>query len=212
MATMYLADQKVTVARNQQAQINRSVDQILKTYNQYYNTAGEAYKQYSGQINAGYGALDQLSELLGISKPKGGYQAYTENAMKRQLSRMGKGNIDYATTPMTEGQARNFSTQVNFDLNTDPNFFDNEQMEQPSIGSALQRLQQTPGYQFRKQQGEEAIGRVWGAKTGYGSGNMLQGLLDYNQNLAQESYDKQVGNLKDVAQQGLQAQTLAMTQ
>lgn len=51
-------------------------------------------------------------------------------------------------------------------------------------------LTQDPGYQFRLQQGEQALGRQQSARGGYFSGNALREAEDYGQGLADTTYNE----------------------
>lgn len=55
------------------------------------------------------------------------------------------------------------------------------------MGQATQ-MQQDPGYQFRQQQGEQAINRSAAAKGGRLGGATLKSLADYNSGLASQEY------------------------
>ena len=57
----------------------------------------------------------------------------------------------------------------------------------------LTALQQTPGYQFTKQQGEAGIENAASAQGGI-SGNTLAALDQYNTGLADQTYQNAVGN------------------
>lgn len=55
-----------------------------------------------------------------------------------------------------------------------------------------QNWQQDPGYQFRQQQGEQAIGRAASAMGGRASGRTLKDLTSFNQDLASQEYGNAV--------------------
>lgn len=70
-----------------------------------------------------------------------------------------------------------------------------EGLAQKYLGSAegalrgsLKNVEMDPGYQFRQQQGEEAIRRAAAASGGRFGGNTAHALIDYNQNLASDEY------------------------
>lgn len=62
--------------------------------------------------------------------------------------------------------------------------------------SALTQLQTTPGYQFSLGQGQNAINAQAAANGTLNSGNLLTSLSNYNQGLAQNTYQNAVNNLQ----------------
>lgn len=67
--------------------------------------------------------------------------------------------------------------------------------------SALQSLQNTPGYQFQLQQGNNAINAQAAATGSLASGNTALALSNYNQGLAGTTYQNAVSNLMPFLQQ-----------
>jgi hypothetical protein len=61
---------------------------------------------------------------------------------------------------------------------------------------AQQTLQNTPGYQFQKQQGNNAINAAAAANGTLNSGNQLTALSNYNQGLAGTTYNNYVSQLQ----------------
>lgn len=57
----------------------------------------------------------------------------------------------------------------------------------------------SPGYQFRRQEGQRDIGNSFAARGGAFSGNALRGLTDFNQNLASNDYYNFVNQLNNMA-------------
>ena len=57
------------------------------------------------------------------------------------------------------------------------------------------KIQQTAAYKFRQQQGEEALQRQLGARGLLRSGNRLQELTKYGQDMASQEYDAQMGRI-----------------
>ena len=62
--------------------------------------------------------------------------------------------------------------------------------------SALTALQNTPGYQFQQQQGNNAINAAAAASGTLNSGNQIKALADYNQGLAGTTYNNYVSQLQ----------------
>jgi len=65
--------------------------------------------------------------------------------------------------------------------------------------SALTQLQTTPGYQFQLGQGQNAINASAAQNGTLNSGNLLTALSNYNQGLAQNTYQNAVSNLSPLA-------------
>jgi len=61
---------------------------------------------------------------------------------------------------------------------------------------ALETFENTPGYQFTVQQGDNAINANAGASGTLNSGNTLKALSDYNRNAAQTGYNNYVSQLQ----------------
>lgn len=68
--------------------------------------------------------------------------------------------------------------------------------------SALKALQQTPGYQFSLDQGTRATKNAAASSGMLLSGNTLEGLDQFSQGLAQNTYQQSVGNLENVVGMG----------
>lgn len=59
-------------------------------------------------------------------------------------------------------------------------------------------IEQTPGYKFQVEQGNQAINRSAAAKGMLGSGNVLAELAKYGQGMASQEYGGQVNRLADL--------------
>lgn len=71
------------------------------------------------------------------------------------------------------------------------------------------KIQQTAGYQFALDQGNQAINRSAAAKGMLNSGNVLAELAKYGQGMASQNYQQQLGNVQQGAQMaGNQVNTL----
>lgn len=64
---------------------------------------------------------------------------------------------------------------------------------------------QSPGYQFRKQQGTEGVVNAFGSSGGAFSGNALKALAEFNSGLASQEFGNYVGQLNQIAGNGQQA-------
>lgn len=63
----------------------------------------------------------------------------------------------------------------------------------------------TPSYNFRLEQGQDAVNALAGARGGLFSGRTLQDLTSFNQGLASQEYDNYLSRLGGLAGQGLGA-------
>ena len=70
----------------------------------------------------------------------------------------------------------------------------NSPLQQTFTAPTLAQAQQTPGYQFTLQQGEQAINNSAAAKGGLLSGATLKDLLSYGQGLASTTYQQDYNN------------------
>lgn len=71
--------------------------------------------------------------------------------------------------------------------------------------SAMNALKNTPGYQFALKQGDTGTINAATATGMNLSGNTLQGLSQFNQGLASQTFNTEVGNLSSMAGMGLNA-------
>lgn len=67
--------------------------------------------------------------------------------------------------------------------------------------AALAAFQTSPGYEFRKAEGEKALRRMASATGKLGSGSMYKDLMRYGQGLASDEYGNYVGQLQSLASQ-----------
>lgn len=67
--------------------------------------------------------------------------------------------------------------------------------------AALAAFETSPGYEFRKAEGEKALRRMASAKGNLGSGSMYKDLMRYGQGLASSEYGNYVGQLQSLASQ-----------
>lgn len=77
----------------------------------------------------------------------------------------------------------------------------------PSYSNSLAELVNSPGYQFRIDQGNQTINRSAAAKGMLNSGNVLAELANYGQGVASEEYGKRLNQLASVAGTGQTAST-----
>jgi len=71
--------------------------------------------------------------------------------------------------------------------------------------AALKQLRSTPGFQFAEQQGDQATINAATATGMNLSGNTLEALSQYNQGLATNTFQNEVGDLSSVVSEGFAA-------
>jgi len=71
--------------------------------------------------------------------------------------------------------------------------------------AARERFQTSPAFQFRRDQGVEALEGSAAARGGVLSGNTLKGITEFGQDLASEEFDASFNRLNVLANRGLQA-------
>ena len=76
--------------------------------------------------------------------------------------------------------------------------FGDYQNQLKALLSDPSKIQQTPGYQFAVDQGNQAINRSAAAKGMLNSGGVLAELAKYNQGMASQDYGNQVNRLADL--------------
>lgn len=72
---------------------------------------------------------------------------------------------------------------------------------------AFRTFQESPGQQFLREQGEQAVLRNAAAIGGTGGGNVRRALTRFGQGLASQGLQQQIQNLSDIANRGLTATT-----
>lgn len=99
---------------------------------------------------------------------------------------------DSSIMPLLQSMGYNVSTGANgqYTLSANPS----SPLQQTFTLPTLQQAEQTPGYQFTLQQGEQAMQNSAAAKGGLLSGATLQDLLTYGQGLASTTYQQDVNN------------------
>jgi hypothetical protein len=112
---------------------------------------------------------------------------------------------------MLEQQRTNADTsQYQSGLNTSIASLGSLNADYQSLLKDPSKVQQTAGYQFALDQGNQAINRSAAAKGMLGSGNVLAELAKYGQGMASQRYDKELDNILQGANSaGNQTNTLA---
>jgi hypothetical protein len=158
-------------------QINQGNQALTTNYTQ----ALQPFLQNYGTANAG---VNQLTNLLGITAPTTGTVGTSPSgAPASPVAPMmpaigGAGGVGGAATSAGPGGVPGSS-----------------QPGPSTANSILQTLQNTPGYQFQLQQGNNAINAKAAATGSLDSGNTLLDLSKFNQGLAGTTYQNAVSNL-----------------
>lgn len=74
--------------------------------------------------------------------------------------------------------------------------------------AAQNRLEQSPGYQFRLNQGQNSIQNLLASKGGLKSGAAMKALEEYAQGTASQEFGNQVGYLQNLSNMGQQSATV----
>lgn len=75
----------------------------------------------------------------------------------------------------------------------------------PTGGTAYQGFTATPGYQFRVDQGTDAVNALAGARGGLNSGRTMQDLMKFGQGIASEEYGGYMNRLAGLTDMGVGA-------
>jgi hypothetical protein len=149
---------------------------------------------------AGYGALQQINALLGITPvASGGGQQSTYDQIRERLlpnyvgNYGGNGINDAALDAAAQAEyARVMQQQQRVPSPTQTG------AQQPAA-NPLQALQQMPGYQFGMQQGQQALERSAAARGGLYSGNALKATTRFGQDYAGTKFGEHYNRLASVA-------------
>jgi hypothetical protein len=167
---------------------------------------------------AGAGGFSGLSDSLGLTgedslfgtsagTPLGhGLQGPTQGSGLLGSATRGISDIGSALSTGTGGGGSSYgsglasllggASSINANNNAEKDLLNSQQQAlsryQPYVDAKFNPgdLTQDPGYQFRLQQGEQAIGRQQAAKGGYFSGAALKAAQDYGQGLADTTYNE----------------------
>jgi hypothetical protein len=172
-------------AAGQAADVSReAANNANELRRQMYNTSRQDLAPYRA---AGYGALDVQSDLLGLgNNPELFKQA---NEWVDDDTTMGQG---LGTTFAWHQQRNTPSYQKYVDARGD---------------QITNRLRQTPGYQFRMDEGVQARDRSAAARGMALSGAQQKALTEYGQGLADQTYGQQLNRLASLAGTGQTATT-----
>jgi hypothetical protein len=164
-------------------------------------------------LQAGQAGVNKLSDLLGLDKTSD--KQYYQSLSKKYVSGARKGGDDrmyYFLDPVTgqvttkKGSDKQLRGNEGYLFDTDTGFNVDTAGLQGAVEQARQNKQsgegfgsllkpfsmddyvEDPGYQFRMQQGNQALDRANSARGNFLSGGAIKGALDYNSGLASQEY------------------------
>lgn len=150
--------------------------------------SGGGGSSFGGSGSSGFG-------LGGVGDALGAYNTFSaqDDIEKKMLK--GQNKAAGLLQPYNQtGQAAN--SKLSALLGLDPS---------ADQGAITNSIRSTPGYQFRLDQGQQALERSQAAKGGLFSGRAMKEAQDYGQGLADQTYQQAVANLGQQSQQGLGA-------
>lgn len=209
-------DQYIAANTNAQAQYNNNSYNI----DQYYGVGAHASQLANGTYN-----LNDPGNAIGWNDAE--KQAYTAQGNGVGWYGMGaQGLQQVENDPTVTAAVQNYlfnqeQPQLQNQYNAQQQVY-NQQMglynqaqtlaqnyQQLTPDQISAKLAATPGYQFNLSQGENAIQNAASKSGNAFSGNMLSGLVQYANGLAQQTYGQQVQNLANLVNAGNQASSQA---
>ena len=163
--------------------LKKIVDLTSFSNNSSYKGGMDAFGNFSGQnerVSAMHEA-NQLKTLLGYF-PDGG--SGSGDSWSNPFGGAGASGAGGAGAPQFSNADNRFATGL-----TDAESRLRALLDNPDS------INQSGAYKFRVKQGEEALQRQMGAKGMLNSGNRLQELTKYGQDMASQEYDNQYGRL-----------------
>lgn len=201
-----------TAAAQAQIDLQREIYQkTSRKFQPYYQAGNNALAAYMYEMGLGPAPTVGGTPLTITRVTQGGYRApsSSQNRSGVQLSDRQKSMI------------QGYWAQNGFDLNAGPNGGDTFRVggktfstmaeaqkyaNQNARGaSEYQGFTATPGYQFRVDEGNNAINAMAGARGGLVSGATMQALQERGQNLATEEYGNYMNRLSGLTGMGMSA-------
>lgn len=169
--------------------LGSSLQDMMANYNMAGNRLDDASRQALMATNRGFGAAQgQLGGLLGLqgyaagaTSPIGAYDATGGAANAQSLMGNSLQATPYNVTGMPS-EARGMLGQSRL-----AGILGESRGLEGRLGQRTD-LQMDPGYQFRREQGEDAINRAASASGSRGGGATMKALAEYNQNLASQEF------------------------
>ena len=149
---------------------------------------GQSRKDAQPWYQAGTGAVNKLSSLMGVNNAANTYK-FSDPVYQKKLERMSGNARDYAQWGDAQGMADAIKRKYGVQYETIPG--QGEQGE--GFGSLLKPFgmddyQADPGYQFRLEQGQKALDRRMNAQGKTFSPEAAKAMNEYNSGMASQEY------------------------
>ena len=134
-------------------------------------------------------------------------QGYFANKSSKKASKAQANAMAAYLTQMRQGRDKAISYQQPYEqtgrsgLNLLQQYLTGDPM------ATQNRLEQSPGYQFRLQQGQESIQNLLASRGGLKSGGAMKALEQFAQGTASQDFGNQVGYLQNLSNMGQQSAT-----
>ena len=134
-------------------------------------------------------------------------QGYFANKSSKKASKAQANAMAAYLTQMRQGRDKAISYQQPYEqtgrsgLNLLQQYLTGDPM------ATQNRLEQSPGYQFRLQQGQESIQNLLASRGGLKSGGAMKALEQFAQGTASQEFGNQVGYLQNLSNMGQQSAT-----
>ena len=153
----------------------------------------EAGQQAVGAVTGGAGTAGAFDAGNVLSKAISGYQA-DRAAKKVEKAQLGANQqaLSAISPYLQTGQSAN--ARISELLGLDPD---------SDKDDILESLRNRPDYQFRQEQGQEALDRSLGARGGLFSGRAIKESQKFGQGLADQTYNQYLAQLNQQSNQGL---------
>lgn len=134
-------------------------------------------------------------------------QGYFANKSAKKASKAQANAMDTYLAQMRQGRDRALSYQQPYEQAGRQGLNLLTQYLTGNPAEVQQRLEQTPGYQFRLSQGQTAMQNLLASKGGLKSGGAMKALEEFAQGTASQEFGNQVGYLQGLAGIGQNAAT-----
>lgn len=195
-----------------------AIDNYILSNTLYSNDSGNNYlKGVNHYLYEGQGAYDQgfqnSLEYSRYTDPQktlvSGKNIYDSLSAAQKDEKLRESVSQYLQNNMSQGYQGQYA--ANTDVYNQQMDLYNQAVQQQSTFKQLTpeeinaQLSQTPGYQFQLGQGVDALQRAASSKGILNSGRLMQGLVDYGQGLASQTYGTRVQQLSNLLGAGQQA-------
>lgn len=134
-------------------------------------------------------------------------QGYFGNKSSKKAAKAQANAMDAYLAQMRQGRDKTLSYQKPYEEAGRSGLSLLQQYLTGDPAAAQNRLEQSPGYQFRLNQGQNSIQNLLASKGGLKSGAAMKALEEYAQGTASQEFGNQVGYLQNLANMGQQSAT-----